>query len=294
MPSGDTSGGDPTPAESASDHPEQLLTPAEAGRYVLKLVNRDRKQHGLPPVTWDETAAKAGKVHADDMAAHGYTAHLGTDGSVPEQRYTDAGGAGMVMENAGCLADGKDRELDRSPRYSPAALERIEHAFMDEQAPNDGHRRNILTPWHTSLGVGLSQTQGLDVPCMAEEFVDAYGDYEALPHQAKIGAKTRIQGTLRNPAKIAGVGVARIDFPKPIKPSALNATHSYAIPKPVATYFPKGYKTPIPVEVNGSKFGIEVPLTDGGRPGLYEVSVWAQVPQTKDLVMVSLRTIVVR
>ena len=39
------------------------------------------------------------------------------------------------------------------------------------------------------------------------------------------------------------------------------------------------------------RFSIDVPLSDGGKSGLYEVSVWASVPSTKDLVMVSLRTI---
>ena len=32
-------------------------------------------------------------------------------------------------------------------------------------------------------------------------------------------------------------------------------------------------------------------LSDGGKAGLYELSVWASVPSTKDLVMISLRTI---
>jgi hypothetical protein len=56
-------------------------------------------------------------------------------------------------------------------------------------------------------------------------------------------------------------------------------------------YWPPGYETPIPVKVAGSRFSIDVPLSDGGRSGLYELSVWATVPGTKDLVMVSLRTI---
>ena len=56
-------------------------------------------------------------------------------------------------------------------------------------------------------------------------------------------------------------------------------------------YWPAGFQTPIPVKVNGSQFAIDVPLSDGGKSGLYELSVWASVPGTKDLVMVSLRTI---
>jgi uncharacterized protein YkwD len=284
----------PVASGSPADRPKGPLSRADAERYVLSLINRDRVAQGLSKVGWDDTAAKAGTAHAEDMAAHGFTAHQGTDGSVPELRYTAAGGAAMAMENAGCLADGEKRELDPDPKFLPEELERIERAFMDEVPPHDGHRRNILTAWHTAVGVGLAQTKGLTIPCMAQEFVDDYGRYEALPSKAKPGDKVRVAGKLSAPAKIAGVGVARVDLPKPMQAKALNRTHSYAIPKPYATYFPRGFKTPIPVDVSPDGFHIEVPLSDKGKPGLYEVSVWAELPQTKDLVMVSLRTIEVR
>ncbi len=289
--------GSPGAGDAISDEdyvpPKGPMTREEAQRYVLYLVNRDRKAQDLPPVRWDDTAAKAGQRQADDMASHGFTAHIGSDGSVPELRYTEAGGDHMVMENVGCFADGQGRELDPDARFTAEGLAEIERKFMDEVPPFDGHRRNILTPWHTSFGVGLSQTKGLGIPCMAQEFTDAYGEYDELPAKAHVGAKIKVKGTMKAPAQVAGVGVARVDKPKPQKPSALNQTHSYAIPKPATTYFPKGYKTPIPLEVNGEAFSIEVPLSVESKPGMYTVSVWAKLPQTKDLVMVSLRTIAV-
>jgi hypothetical protein len=270
------------------------MTREQAQRFVLAMVNRDRNTHGRSPVTWEDTAARAGQRHADDMATHGFTAHIGTDGSFPEQRYTDAGGQHMIMENAGCYADAAARTLDPDARFSAAALEKIHQAFMNEVPPNDGHRRNILTPWHTSLGVGLSQTKGLDIPCMAQEFVDNYGQYEALPRRSKLGEKIHISGIVAPPATIAGVGVARVDKPRRADPSNLNKTSVYAIPKPFKTYFTKGFKTPIPVEVLDNRFWITVPLTDDqGQRGLYSISVWAKLPNTPDLLMISLRTIVV-
>jgi hypothetical protein len=225
------------------------------------------------------------------MAARGFTAHLGSDGSVPEQRYTDAGGRQMVMENVGCFADGVARPLDPGARFTAEGLERIERAFMDEVPPNDGHRRNILTPWHTSLGVGLAATAGLDVPCMAQEFVDDLGDYGELPRRAHVGSTLSVHGRVRAPATIAGVGLSRVDAPRPKTAAELNRTHAYAIPKPYTTYFPRGFKTPIPLEIRGETFTIDVPLSDGGRPGLYGVSVWAKLPGVDGLRMISLRTV---
>lgn len=279
------------PADKPFVRPSGPLTRKEAQRYVLDLVNRDRKANGLPPVRWDETAAKAGQRHTDDMARHGFTAHLGSDGSSPEQRHTDAGGVDMVMENAACFADAIERELDPDPRFTVEELERIETTFISEVPPMDGHKRNILTPWHTSLGVGLSKTKGLHIVCMAQEFTDHYGRFDPIPKKAKAGSKLRVTGSVGSPAEVAAVGIARVNKPKPMTAKELLKTYSYPVPKPYVTYFKKGFKTPIPLDVTGNAFSIEVPLSDKGLPGIYGVSVWAKVPQTPDLVMISLRTI---
>src|SRR5450432_4722149 len=111
--------------------PKGLLNLEQARRYVLALVNHDRAEYGLSPVTLDDAATRAGQRHADDMAKAGYTAHWGTDGSVPEQRYSEAGGTDFVQENAGCLADGKARTLEALPHFTAQQLARVEHAFMD-------------------------------------------------------------------------------------------------------------------------------------------------------------------
>lgn len=287
------------PAGKDVPRPKGLMTRAEAQHYVLALVNRDRAAQGLPPVRWDETAAKAGQRHADDMARHGYTGHHGSDGSVPEERYTAAGGVGMSMENAGCLGDAKARELDPDPRFTAESLERVQGKFMAEVPPADGHKRNILTPWHTSLGVGLSKVKGgegedvRDIACMAQELVDDYGSFEPLPRRAKVGDMIKVAGEVRQPATIAGVGLSRVDIGQPRKPEELLKMGGYPIPAPFVMYFPKGYKTPKPLEVTGNRFQIQVPLDDKGRPGRYGVSVWATLGGSSELRMISLRTITV-
>ncbi|HLM72348.1 MAG TPA: CAP domain-containing protein, partial [Polyangiaceae bacterium] len=105
------------------------------------------------------------------------------------------------------------------------------------------------------------------------------------------GSKLRVTGNVSSPADVAAVGIARVNKGKPMKARDILKTYSYAIPKPYVIYFKKGFKTPIPLDVTANAFSIEVPLSDQGRPGLYSVSVWAKVPQTPDLVMISLRTI---
>ncbi|MEZ4375762.1 MAG: CAP domain-containing protein [Polyangiaceae bacterium] len=274
------------------DRPTGPLNTEQAERYVVDLVNRHRAAHGLDPVEWDETAAKAARRHAADMTQVGFTAHWGSDGSVPEQRYSEAGGAHLVQENAACFFDGTPRELDPNPMFDPLQLERIENAFYDEQPPNDGHRTNILKRWHNGLGVGLAKPVGVEQPCMAQEFTDNYVDLDTLPIQAARGQVIRVAGEIKAPVEFGGVGLGRIDSARPKSAAELNQTSTYAMPAPDTLYAPEGFVTPKPVKVSGAKFEIEIPL--GKTPGRYMVSVWGRYPDQKDLGMISLRSITVR
>ncbi|HWO08033.1 MAG TPA: CAP domain-containing protein, partial [Polyangiaceae bacterium] len=113
------------PAPEAPQQPVEALDLEAARAYLLELVNRARAEHGLELVVRDETAEQAAQGHAEDMAHFGYTAHWGTDGSVPEERYTLAGGVHFVQENAACFFDGEQRALDPAARFSRSALEQI-------------------------------------------------------------------------------------------------------------------------------------------------------------------------
>jgi uncharacterized protein YkwD len=274
--------------------PSKPMPLGEARKYFLRLINRDREREGLEPVVLDTTAQKAAQEHADDMAGHGYTAHWGTDGSVPETRYSAAGGMDIAFENAACFFDNAERKLDQGALFLAAELERIESAFVNEKPPHDGHRKNILNPWHNRVGIGLAQPVGITVPCAAQEFVDHYGKYEPLTAAASVKTKIHVAGEMTAPATFGAVALARIDHPKPREAADLNGTGSYQLPAPYATYLPKGFVTPIEVRVEGNRFSVDVPLDDRGRPGVYEVSVWGLVPESSDLVTLSLRTVVVK
>jgi uncharacterized protein YkwD len=287
------------PAPQSAGTPAGKLTIAEARRYMLKLINRDRATQGLPPVVLEEgPAQRGGQGHAEDMAKNGYLGHWGSDGSVPEQRFTEAGGSDMVMENASCFTDEKKRALDPSPGIDPKNIEQTEDMFFHEVPPHDGHRKNILKAWHRSVGIGVAQPVAtaaeIPVPCFSQEFVDDYGSYGALPARVKVGDTLHVEGTIAAPATFAGVGLARTDAPRPVPVSELNKRRSYPVPTPYQMYWPPGFQTPIPVKVSGAQFSIDVPVSDGGKAGLYELSVWATVPGTTDLTMVSLRTFPVR
>jgi uncharacterized protein YkwD len=275
--------------------PEALLDLERARAFVLALVNEDREREGLGPVRRDGIAERAAQRHSDDMAHLGYTAHWGSDGSVPEERYTQAGGQHFVQENAACFFDGQKRPLDPDAKFLPSALREIESAFVNEEPPHDGHRKNILKPTHSALGIGLSQPLGSPQPCMTQEFTDERGSYSPLPRTARVGSVVQVAGELLEPVSFGGVGLSRIEPRVALSVEKLNGTSTYPVPAPYATYFPEGYQTPKPVKLKGRRFSIDLKLSDDKKPGRYGVSIWGAYPKEPEkLVMVSLRIIDVK
>ncbi len=263
---------------------------------MVELINRDRATEHLPPVTLDEgPASTAGQAHADDMARLGYLGHWGSDGSVPEQRLTEAGGADIDFENAFCVTDEKTRPLVADARFTAADIERAESAFFNEVPPNDGHKKTILGKYRKRVGIGIAMPRAFPneivVPCISQEFVDTFGTYAPIPKSIKLGATLHVAGTLGPDVKIGAVGLGRIEEPKPITTSELNKRRSYQMGTPYEMYWPKGYVSKIELKVTGNAFAIDVPVSDKGQRGLYEISVWAQHPGEKDFAYVGLRTI---
>ena len=125
-------------------------------------------------------------------------------------------------------------------------------------------------------------------------FIDDAGSYDALPERAQRGQSVRVAGEIAAPLAFGGVGIARIDPAQPLDAAALNRTSGYQMPEPYILFFPRGYQTPKPVQLDGARFVIDVPLDDARRAGRYEVSVWARPPGKSELSMVSLRVVTVR
>jgi uncharacterized protein YkwD len=269
----------------------------EAALRMLAMINESRTAAGLTPVLLDEGAGyRAALRHARDMASNGFLGHWGTDGSVPEQRYTEAGGVHMVLENALCVTDEKRRAIDENARFADADIAQAEHMFFDELPPNDGHRLNILKPQHTHVAIAFALAQagpGETVfPCIVQEFTDHHGMYGDLPGEAMPSQQVHVTANLESGAVLGAVGLARLPWPNPLSAAVANTRRSYPVPVPEEIFWPKGFKTRLEVTIEGSALRFDAPLP--AAPGLYEVSIWAKLAKASDFRIVSLRTIRVR
>ena len=239
---------------------------SEAQRFVLGLINRDRKQAGLSPVVLDAAASKAGCARRD-MAG---MVHLPRHDGSTRSSVSEVGQPSFKNTQRACRILGAP--LDEK-HASTAKLAALHQMFMAEVPPNDGHRRNVLKPLHNRVGIGLAQPATVAQPCLAQEFVDDYGEYEPLPRE--LPATLRVAGSVSAPLVFGGVGIGRTPLPKPLPRERLNGSR-YRIPAPDTVYFPAGFKTPKPVKVSGRQFSIDLDLGPKPPAGSYAVTICAK------------------
>lgn len=283
----------------SSRYGEEWLDLGAARQYMVALINRDRASFGLPPVELDPVGTAAGQEHSDEMALAKYVSHWDLRGRKPDQRYSEAGGHGAVSENVLVTHDflgGESYRLAPQQLFRKSELQEMEALFFNEQAPEDGHRRNILNPHHNKVGIGLTVTlPGKRVTC-TQEFVNEYGYISKLPDQHPRGEAFNVQGELPKGVSIYSVDIYRDSTPRPMSPMELKATHSYTMPtENVARYFPPPYLSKARMNVIetqlGERFSVEVKPEHDWKPGLYYVVVWVKRADSDTPLVTSTQTV---
>lgn len=129
----------PTPRPIVAVAPPRPAAPApNAGgtiQAVLTLVNQERARLGRAPLQLSPELTTAALLHTRDMNAGGFLSHTGSNGSQVSQR-VDA--AGFRWSNVG--------ENVAQGQRSPAEV-------MNSWMNSPGHRRNILSPGFTHIGI---------------------------------------------------------------------------------------------------------------------------------------------
>ena len=116
-------------------------------------------------MAWDEAASRVADAFCAAQIAEGTRGHFLTDAVPPYARTAFAGIFGMGSENSVAW-------ITTAPVFeeSALALALAGHAdMMRETPPNDGHRKTILDPEATHVGVGWAMKGGSFR--MAEEFL---------------------------------------------------------------------------------------------------------------------------
>ncbi|MBI3956350.1 CvpA family protein [Candidatus Gottesmanbacteria bacterium] len=119
-----------------SPEPGQLTIDPGSEAQMIERVNRERAKEGLPTLRVEETLTAVARGHSRDMFERRYFAHYSPEGRDVGYRARQEGlEYALIGEN---LAYAPDVELAHS-------------GFMN----SEGHRRNILDPAWTRIGIGV-------------------------------------------------------------------------------------------------------------------------------------------
>src|SRR4051812_12965719 len=270
--------------EGASDETRMTLR----GEFV-RLINRDRARFGLPPVQLDAQVSATADAYCRAQIRNGTTGHFTTDGEAPYMRYSFAGGNDGVSENAAAWS--ANYGFSDSALYD--MMRRSESAMMAEAAPHDGHRKTILDPAATHVGIGLAWEKGEFR--MTQEFIRHYVEWlRPLPRRVTNAQPVLCSGHAVKGYDVEAITVHHEPMPQPMAAVTANAIQSYSLPAARREYLPrlKDFTRPVPGGVeqireeysDGRKgvfqlaadgnFPFAIPLPDG--PGIYTVVVWVR------------------
>ncbi len=144
-------------------------------------------------------------------------------------------------------------EIPADQSFTAAEVEKEESCYFDEVPPKDGHRKNILDPAHTHVGVGLTlllmnsgQTQYREIGS-SQEFVNRYGRYLLSANEMKPNVPFIFGGVLQPNVSVQCIQLLWEKEPEPIDLDTLRRTvgpysYSYTNPsKQLLAVFPVPY-----------------------------------------------------
>ena len=223
----------PTPAPRSGISDERLES---LRNLALRLINRDRADHGLPPVVLGTNLAA--QLHAEDMLAHDYQGHWWVDGRKPYMVYTQTGGTSYAAENA-ASSGWTDREwrakncgslLVRCTVSSPtAAITELQRLMMYDDAHADwGHRDNILGESHRAVNIGIASNGRRTT--FIQHFEGGAVEADGPPVLNANGVLSFSLAKRETGVAIGGlVSIFYDPPPTPKTPQQIDALHSYCI-----------------------------------------------------------------
>lgn len=126
----------PAPTQPTTTTQSTTILAAEE-QQMLNLVNQERSSRGLKPLSLDSRLTSVARAYSQEMVKNNFFSHTSAvDGSSPFDRIKRAG---ITYKYAG-------ENLAYNSSVSAAHT-----ALMN----SDGHRRNILNPNFTHIGIGI-------------------------------------------------------------------------------------------------------------------------------------------
>ena len=187
--------------------------------YSLSIINENRTSSDLLPVTL--SPIPSGQEHANSMLKYAYFSHWDTNGFKPYMRYSILNGTAFVEENVAY-------EYTNIPVFTTTqsienAISNLEWQMMnnDSLCCNNGHRDNILNPFHNRVSIGIAY----DLTHIY--FVEDFETYLInLGTPIVNGTVVRLQGDTLQALSPTSIQVFYDNLPASLTPGQLNTEYN--------------------------------------------------------------------
>ncbi|MGK2857132.1 MAG: CAP domain-containing protein [Thermoanaerobaculia bacterium] len=248
---------------------------------MLSIINEQRHAFGLSTVRVDPLASSVADALCRRQVYDRSVGHISTDGLSPYHRYSFAGGLDGLTENTAAWS----KDAPYNEEEIVGLVKESMRAMLAEAPPDDGHRRAILDPRATHVGLGFAWRGG-EVR-VAHEFLRRYLRWsDPPPREIRLGEKVVCAARPATGWEIAAISVHFEPAPKPLSRARASGIESYELPETRTDFQPRrpGKESDLvriarggaahgelTVAPDGS-FTFTIPFEHG--PGLYTLVAW--------------------
>jgi len=143
--------------------PSLSITKLEKAIHVL--INKERQEHGLYPISFDEALSEIARKHSRDMSERKYFDHYSPEGHDFVYRYEQARYQCAVVEGRTIHTGAENIALNHlydsvttlngEAYYNWNSQDKIAKTTVQGWMRSPGHRKNILTPFFRKEGIGV-------------------------------------------------------------------------------------------------------------------------------------------
>jgi uncharacterized protein YkwD len=144
---------------------QPIVTVADLEQRIHDLVNRARKDRGLPALSMDGRLTDIARGHSRDMSRRNYFSHFSPEGRDFTSRYQQAGYRCAITKGSTVFGGAENIALGYLFKSVTIVAGREYHDWLtaadiaelvvDGWMNSSGHRKNILTPYWSHQGIGV-------------------------------------------------------------------------------------------------------------------------------------------
>ena len=126
---------------------------SEMERKIYSLTNEVRRREGVPSLTWETSLCEVARSHSTDMLTRNYFSHINPEGQASHDR---------IVSNYRFDLSMSGENIWSGTGHDYGETNRLAHIIVNHWMSSAGHRKNLLNPEFTDIGVGVA-ARGRDI-----------------------------------------------------------------------------------------------------------------------------------